>query len=632
VSHPDGRRAIFLGDLVDRGPRIVDVLRLAMSMVESGTALCVPGNHENKLCRKLKGKDVRVTHGLEETLKQLETEPQAFRERVAAFIDELVSHYVLDDGKLVVAHAGMKEAYQGRASGRVRAFALYGETTGETDEAGMPVRLDWASDYRGKATVVYGHTPVAESHWLNKTINVDNGCVFGGKLTALRYPERELVCVPAARVYYASATPFPGVAVFDAAEAGRECVDIDDVMGKRPIETSLRGRITIREQNASAALEVMSRFAIDPRWLIYLPPTMSPSDTASTPDLLEHPSEAFAYFRQEGVFRVVCEEKHMGSRAVIVVCKDADTARVRFGDRGRLGAIYTRTGRPFFRSSELERELLERVGRAVTGAELWSALDSGWICLDCEIMPWSAKALELLRNQYAPVGAAARASLSAALDVLRQTAANGVDVSGLIERFSSRNECVASYVDAYRKYCWNVESLDGLKLAPFHVLASEGRVHGDRDHQWHMDTCSKLAALDALFVATKYKMVDVTSETSQADGASFWQALTEAGGEGMVVKPSSFVTKGIRGIVQPAIKVRGREYLRIIYGPEYTAPQNMSRLRARALGAKRSLALREFALGIEALERFVRREPLYRFHQCVFGVLALESEPVDPRL
>jgi protein phosphatase len=201
VAHPEGRRAIFLGDLVDRGPRIADVLRLAMSMVGSGTALAVPGNHDTKLLRKLKGKDVRVTHGLAESIAQLEAEPAEFREAAANFLDKLVSHYVLDDGKLVVAHAGMKEAYQGRSSGRVRDFALFGQTTGENDEFGLPVRYDWASEYRGKAMVVYGHTPVPEPEWVNRTINLDTGCVFGGRLTALRYPERELVSHDAARVY-----------------------------------------------------------------------------------------------------------------------------------------------------------------------------------------------------------------------------------------------------------------------------------------------------------------------------------------------------------------------------------------------------------------------------------------------
>jgi protein phosphatase len=148
-----------------------------------------------------------------------------------------------------------------------------------------------------------------------------------------------------------------------------------------------------------------------------------------------------------------------------------------------------------------------------------------------------------------------------------------------------------------------------------------------------METLKRLCEADPeLLLATPYRVVDVTDPTSQEEAAAWWTALTEQGGEGMVVKPLDFVVKGHRGLIQPAVKCRGREYLRIIYGPEYTAPENIARLRQRGLTSKRSLALREFALGIEALERFVRHEPLRRIHECVFAVLALESEAVDPRL
>jgi protein phosphatase len=209
--HPEGRKVVFLGDLVDRGPRVPDVLRIAMDMVEAGTALCLPGNHDDKLKRYLQGKRVRIAHGLEQSIEQIEDHPAAFRERALAFLAGLVSHYVLDGGRLVVAHAGMKQEMQGRSSGRVFAFALYGETTGESDEFGLPVRRNWAAGYRGSATVVYGHTPVHRPEWLNNTINIDTGCVFGGQLTALRYPELELVSVPARRIYRESKRPFQQV-------------------------------------------------------------------------------------------------------------------------------------------------------------------------------------------------------------------------------------------------------------------------------------------------------------------------------------------------------------------------------------------------------------------------------------
>lgn len=639
VTPPTGRKAIFLGDLVDRGPKIPQVLKLVMGMVANETALCIPGNHDVKLLRKLQGKHVQITHGLAESLEQLDAESAQFKADVATFIDSLISHYVLDNGRLVVAHAGMKENMAGRASGAVREFALYGETTGETDEFGLPVRYNWAAEYRGAAQIVYGHTPVPEPEWLNRTINIDTGCVFGGALTALRYPENELVSVAALATYAEAARPFlvqpqsGQTPLLNLQQQQDDVLDITDVLGKRLISTRLQPNITIREENATAALEVMSRFAVNPKWLIYLPPTMSPSETSTQPDGLEHPAEAFTYYRENGVAQVICEEKHMGSRAVVVLCQSEETALRRFGVTGEgLGVCYTRTGRRFFTDTKLEAEFLQSIHQAITQAELWAELKTDWVILDCELMPWSAKAQELLQTQYAAVGAAGRAALQGAINALEM--ANQRSAAGpLLAQYQNRATLVDQYVAAYRRYCWPVTTLRDLKLAPFHLLASEGAVHTDKPHSWHLEMVAKLHATHAeLLQPTAYQLVDVTDAASLAVGEQWWQALTERGGEGMVVKPLDFIAKGPRGLLQPAIKCRGREYLRIIYGPEYTTPHQLAQLRRRSLRAKRSLAFREFALGIEALERFVRREPLRRVHECVFGVLALESEPVDPRL
>lgn len=634
IAAPERRRAIFLGDLVDRGPDSPAVLRLVMSMVAAGTALCVPGNHEVKLLRKLQGRDVRLTHGLAETMDQLGREPAELKEQIVNFVDGLVSHYVLDDGKLVVAHAGLSAELQGRASARVREFALYGETTGETDEFGLPVRYNWAADYRGRATVVYGHTPVPEPEWLNRTVCIDTGCVFGGHLTALRYPERELVAVPALRTYYEPTRPLRPADDSPPllARAHYDLLDIEDVLGKRLINTRLNRNVTIREENAIAALEVMSRFAVDPRWLIYLPPTMSPSETSREGERLEGPKECFAYFRQEGVPQVICEEKHMGSRAVAVVCRDDRVAPRRFGCEGK-GVIYSRTGRPFFSDDEQQTAVLERLRAAMGKAGLWERFQTDWVCLDLEIMPWSAKAQELLRLQYAPVGSSAQRALDATLQALTQSSERGDGSAELLARFQARRRCIDLYVEAYRRYCWRVEDISDLKIAPFHFLATEGHVHTDRDHRWHLSVLDELCQADPdLLRATANLVVDVTDPESEVRGTAWWEELTRAGGEGMVVKPLNWLVKGRRGLVQPALKCRGPEYLRIIYGPEYSLPEQLERLRPRGLSNKRSLALREFALGLEALYRFAEGEPLYRVHECVFGVLALESEPVDPRL
>lgn len=640
ATPPAGRKAIFVGDLVDRGPDSPGVLKLAMNMTAQGHAHCTPGNHDARLVRKLRDGKGKETHGIALTLEQLRDEPDEWKKRMIRFLDSLPSHLVLDGGNLVVAHAGLPQAMHNRSGGRVRSFALYGDTTGESDEFGMPVRLEWAKNYRGHAAVVFGHTPVGAPRWLNGAINIDTGCVFGGSLTALRWPERELVSVKSHETYAEPARPFLiEDGVLSLQQQYDDVLDLQDVTGKRHIETRLMKLLTVREENATAALEIMSRFAADPRWLIYLPPTMSPSETTRHEGLLEHPDEAFAYFQREGVAQVVCEEKHMGSRAVVVVCRDADAARRRFGvTTGEGGIVYTRTGRRFFNDAALERGLLERLREALSRANFWEEFASDWFCLDCELMPWSAKAQELLQNQYAAVGAAASTSLHSAVAALERVSARsseegsaGEDALPLLHKMRGRLENAAQFREAYRHYCWPSPNLDDYKLAPFHLLAGEGAVHTDKNHLWHMETLARLAT-DSLFMATPFKLIEIGDEASLAAGVRWWEELTAKGGEGMVVKPLDFIMPGTKGLAQPAVKCRGREYLRIIYGPEYTAPENLERLRQRGLGAKRSLALREFALGIEALERFVKGAPLRQVHECVFAILALESEPVDPRL
>ncbi len=643
MRHPEGRKAVFLGDLCDRGPKNAAVLRLVMKMVRSGSALAVPGNHDVKLVRYLNGKNAQLTHGLDRTVNELEKEDEDFRREVRDFLDGLVSHYVLDGGKLVAAHAGLKEEYIGRGSARVREFCLYGEVTGEIDEYGLPVRLNWASDYRGKATVVYGHVPRLEVQAVNGTYGIDTGCVFGGKLTAYRYPERELVDVDALAQYYAPAKPLS-----PEQDPADDMLTVGDVQGRLYLTTRLMPSITVQENNAAAALEIMSRFAADPHWLIYLPPTMSPCETSPVENCLEHPLEAFAYYRDRGVRNVVCEKKHMGSRAVVVLCHTPEAARKRFGVAdGSRGIVYTRTGRRFFDDAGIEGEVLSRLDALLTENRFWEDFGTDWVCLDAELMPWSEKAQTLLSRQYAPVGRAGRDGLAAAVAALEETcrrpnrpfevdpltSGQNADPAELLQRFREKRDAVERYVAAYREYCWKVDSVGDLRLAPFHLLACEGRVFSGEKHVWHMEKLRQYCTgTDPVFIATDYLCVDTADEGSVRAGVDWWQKLTGSGAEGMVVKPETFVARRQTEVLQPAVKCRGPEYLRIIYGPEYLLPEHLTRLKKRSLSRKRSLAIREFSLGLEALERFVNREPHYRVHECVFGVLAFESEPVDPRL
>uniref|UniRef100_UPI0003783745 polynucleotide kinase-phosphatase n=1 Tax=Nocardiopsis alkaliphila TaxID=225762 RepID=UPI0003783745 len=614
ARHPEGRTAVFVGDLVDRGPDTPGVLRLVMGMVADGDALCVPGNHENKLVRYLKKGTATLTHGLAETVEQLGGESEEFRKEVLDFCDGLVSHLILDGGRLVIAHAGLKEEYHGRASGRVRSFALYGQTSGETDEFGLPVRLPWAREYRGKAMVVYGHVPTDKTEWINNTLCLDTGCVFGGRLTALRYPEREIVDVEAERVWYEPARPLAPNPEHEK-DAGR-AIDIADV-GVGGSHSGLfvdtgYGTVRTNAESTMAALEVMSRFSVDPRWLVYLPPTMAPAPTAADPGLLEHPTEAFASYRSSGIGQVICQEKHMGSRAVAVLCRDEEAAERRFVP-GELGTVYTRTGRPFFKGAELLRTVVDELRRAVTDAGLWDRLGTDWIALDGEMLPWSAKAGTLIREQYASVGAAARASLPAASSALATAAARGVDVSALAATVERRTEQMEAFSDVYRRYTWDTDGIKGLRFAPFMVLASEGREYGEADHLWHMGVSERLAQAHPMLHPTRYRVVDVTDDEARVAAADWWWELVDAGGEGMVVKPLLGARATARkGLAQPGLKVRGPEYLRIVYGADYTDPERISVLKDRKMGRKNGLAMREHKLGLAALTRSAGNEPLWR--------------------
>ncbi len=617
ATHPQGRTAAFVGDLVDRGPDTPGVLRLVMGMVGAGTALCVSGNHEAKLVRALRGNKVTISHGLAESLSQLGSEDPQFVDQARDFMDRLVSHYVLDEGRLVVAHAGLKEAYHGRASRRVRSFALYGDTTGETDEYGLPVRQPWAQEYRGAAAVVYGHTPCTTAEWINNTICLDTGAVFGGSLTALRHPEREIVDVPAVQQWYEPVRPLAPITT----ERDPGVLAIDDITGTQWHETSFAGKVKVPEENAAAALEVLSRFSADPRWLVHLPPTMSPAPTSQAAGFLEHPDQAFDAYAAAGVQRVVCQEKHMGSRAIAVLTTGSAAAGTYFGDSSRTGLVYTRTGRAFFDDDTV---LVERLRQAV--GDLFTRLDTEWLVLDCELLPWSAKAQGLIADQYASVAAAARTALPATLDVLDRAARRGLDVEALAARTEQRLVNAETFRTAYTSYVAPVNGPDEVTVAPFQILAGAGEVYALRSHAWHL---MQLATLDhPAIVPTRHRWVDLADEQSRADAVRWWTDLTDAGGEGMVVKPEQ--PDPVNRKVPAGLKVRGPKYLTMVYGPDYR--DSLDLLRGRDLGRKRNLAAREYGLGLESLHRFVNGEPLWRVHQIVAAVLGLESEPVDPRL
>lgn len=326
----------------------------------------------------------------------------------------------------------------------------------------------------------------------------------------------------------------------------------------------------------------------------------------------------------------------MGSRALLALCRDEGAARRRFGmpeAEARTGRIWTRTGRAFFSDAD-EAAVLERVRRGADAIGLWDELHTDWVLLDAEIMPWSAKARALIDAQYAPAGEAARVGLAAAHEAFQRAAARVDGADDFAARLKDRAERAERYDAAWRRYVWDAPAIDDLRVAPFHLLASEGAVHTARPHDWHMGWNERLAATgDPVLHPTAWHAFAADDEAACAAVTRWWEERTADGAEGMVVKPRAFTARDGKGrLAQPALKVRGREYLRIIYGPDYDRSDNLERLKQRSLGRKRNLALSEYALGHEALERFTAGAPLRQWHECVLATLALESEPVDPRL
>jgi len=270
-EHPAGRRAVFVGDLLDRGPRIVEAARIAMRMVDSGSAFCVPGNHEMSFLDQVEQGDAEASPGTLKTIRQLEALPGAARRRflsqLRGFLMALPPHLLLDGGRLAVAHAGLTTRHFGRTSPEARRFAIFGETTGDRDRFGLPVRVKWAAGYRGRALVVYGHTPVREPEWIHNTVNIDTGCVYGGRLTALRYPEMFTVGVRALRGYYRPKRALPaGVGVRAETRA---------LPASRPVRDSPSVPLAPRERAPRHASMPRQSPAEPPRWSLSPPSSRS---------------------------------------------------------------------------------------------------------------------------------------------------------------------------------------------------------------------------------------------------------------------------------------------------------------------------------------------------------------------
>jgi protein phosphatase len=635
LSHPESRRLVFVGDLVDRGPKPLECVRLVMDAVASGVSLCVPGNHDDKFMRWLQGRTVTVAHGLEVTVAAAKDLPSEhpFRKEVIRFFRALPSHVVLDGGKLVVAHAGLKESLHGRAGRSLRDRTMYGETTGEEDENGLPIRSDWAADYEGKTAVVYGHTPCVEAVWRRNTIDIDLGCAFGGALAGLRWPERDVVTVLARQSYAEAGRPMVDFRAIDEAEKAKVAVanDARSILEGFTLETRSHGSVKVMPDMAAPAFEVMARFCHDPRWLCFMPPTTATVPAATSGDVLERVEDALQHFVDQGDPRVCIEEKHMGSRATVVIARSAEVAKRRFGDDTKVGVVHSRHLRPFFPKAEQEAEFVARLSKVVDAAGLWSHLDTDWLVLDGEVLPWSAKAETLLRDVFAATATAGLAFEERFSKLLFEAGERGVpEVDAMFQSSFARLEDLRAFRMAYRPFCEDGFDRMAISFAPFRILASEGRVLAETP-EWHLSTIQKMVdAGDGFVTATRHRVGDPNDDAFRAEAVTFMSMLETEGKEGVVVKPTAFMPGNKK--MAPAMKVRGSEYLRLIYGPHYLRPENIDRLRKRNTRKKLALARQGLAASIEAMERFVAAEGIDRVREALFAAMAVSQDRVDPRL
>ncbi|MFB7641497.1 polynucleotide kinase-phosphatase [Peribacillus butanolivorans] len=633
--HPEGRKFVSIGDVMSRGPESLKTMIFFYEHVQKDVAYMIDSNHGWKIARWLDGRDVTLNHGdekVEEEFKAYEEEygsekAEETKQSLKEFLLQAPSHYVFtknDVQTLVCVHAGIKDAFIGKQSEAVRDFCRYGDTNG-FDEKGKPVRKDWYISHKKSSLIVWGHDPKPQPLLINNTINIDQGAVFGGALTAFRHPEGEFISVQ-------SSQDFSGADDNPLREWEKNRLNppnIGKFINGYSVLTEKMGEIKIHQDIVKPAIDTVSHFTIPIEQLIYIPPTMSPTPSPSSlENYLEHPKEAIDYYRSHGIQTMIAEKKHMGSRAILFLFKDTEAAKKHTGIES-LGVIYTRTGRRFF-DVATEEELVLKINQDLHESGYFEKYDTDYVLLDAEIMPWNLKAKELISSQYAHVSENAILDRTMLKEKIAEAARENMELKGWLEEYEQKLENAYTFKEVFQKYCWEIEDINSIQIAPFHVLAHSNETFFDQPHTWHMEMNREFATRSSLFVETEYKLI--TSEASEEEVIKWWQDITSEGHEGIVIKPEFYISRNKGKLLQPAIKVRGRKYLNIIYGMDYLLPKNLERLKSRNTGKKQKLALREFSLGIEGIQRYVKGESIERVHECVLGTLAMESDPVDPRL
>ena len=631
--HPDGRRLLSAGDIMSRGPKSIETMQFWLRQIEAGLSYMTDSNHGWKIARWLKGQNVSLQHGDEKVAEEFEQYEQIYgleatevlKNRLADMLLSAPSHYILTKNnvrKVVVAHAGISDHYIGKESKRIKDFCRYGAVEG-VDENGRSIRGDWYMNHKTSELIVWGHDPKLKPFRANRTINIDQGVVFGGQLTAFRYPEQSFVAVDALHNYVGNKEN----PLIEAKSKRFSPPKASHFVNGFTVHTEKGEAIAIQKEKALAAMDTFSHYTLPLEQVLYIPPTMSPTpQTSALKDYLEHPAEAFDYYKKNGVTQMVAEKKHMGSRAVIFIAKDKNITK-QLLNHDALGVITTRTGRAFF-EPELQLEVLAAIHKELLAKNYFEQYETDYVLMDAEILPWNLKAHHLIDTQYANVSEQALMDRQQLLNKLQAT--SNINVSNWINEYSDKLKNAARFDAVYKNYCWPTNNVKGIQIAPFHILAHSETTHFDKPHTWHMEMNASLAENSSLFLATEYRLIE--SEQQEQEVINWWKEMTEHGHEGIVIKPLNFIEERKNKLLQPAIKVRGREYLRIIYGMDYTDKAQLQQLKKRNPSRKMRNALLEFKLGMEGIKRFVQLESSARVHECVLATLALESETIDPRL
>ncbi|MFY3791119.1 polynucleotide kinase-phosphatase [Ureibacillus sp. MALMAid1270] len=633
--HPEGRKFLSLGDIMSRGPQSMKTMEFFLRHVNNGLAYMIDSNHGWKIARWLDGKNVTLSHGdelVEAEFRQYEVthgteKADTLKYAIKDLLLKSPSHYVITKNgipTLVCTHAGMKDEFIGKQSFDISDFCRYGDNEG-LDDTGRPIRKDWTIHHKTNTLIVWGHDPKPKPLVINNTINIDQGVVFGGELTAFRYPEKEFVAIQAT-TDYSEGKSNP---LLELKKKRLDPPNIAQFIDGFTVTTDVFGEVRIPKEHAIPAIDTVSHFTVPLEELVYIPPTMSPTPSPSSlENYLEHPKEAIDYYKSMGIHRMVAEKKHMGSRGILLLFKDQETG-FKYVGRNTLGVIYTRTGRRFF-DDNTELEILSRINKGLTTSNYFDKYGTEFVLLDAEIMPWNLKAKELISSQYAHVSENAILDRSVLKSKIERALGNHKELENWLEEYDEKLTNAQIFKEVFQKYCWEINNIDQIQIAPFHLLAHSSETFFDKPHTWHMEKNKEFSTLDTIFVETEYKVIH--DESSEEEVRAWWEEITADGHEGIVIKPEIFVSRSKGKLVQPAIKVRGKKYLHIIYGMDYLQPENLRRLKERKVGKKQKLALKEFSLGVEGIQRFVNGESISRIHECVLGTLAMESDPVDPRL